>query len=89
MGDDGAGALAEALLETPRPALLHLSLSSNRVGDAGCGRLAPLLRRAGPLQTLQLASNLVTDAGVEVLLHAAEHSLALRQLTLQLSQALK
>jgi hypothetical protein len=64
IGAPSAEALASALSKRTVPVLEGLSLSDNRLGDAGLSALAPSLRRLPALKKLSLGRNLIGDAGV-------------------------
>ena len=81
--DSAAVALAEAAAAFA-PQLRRLVLSSNPIGDAGCGALAAALASLPQLAVLQLGDTEVGDAGAAALAAAldSDHAPALMQLWL-------
>ena len=60
-----AGGAVLAGVPTICPALVHLYLTGNRIGDIGAGRLAEVLKQCEALVTLDLGRNEVGAAGAE------------------------
>ena len=58
---------------TRNKTLLHLNLSSNKIGNQGCIALATSLRLNRTLLTLSLTGNTIGDIGVATLAKVSEH----------------
>jgi len=75
VGDEGAGALLEPLLQNPDHCLKFLDLSYNQLSDASINHLARLIGSSSTLETLRLKGNYdISDQGIRRTLEALQHS---------------
>lgn len=63
LGDEGATAVATALLANQRPSLTKLNLTANTISDHGATQLARLLRASTVLRHIDMTGNHVSDKG--------------------------
>lgn len=84
LGDDGATAVVDQLLDSPAVSLRQLGLSKNGIGDTGAARLATAIaQRSSQLVTVTLANNVIGEAGALALLKAVRRSGTLTSLDLR------
>lgn len=69
-GDVGAAAIAEAVMDSARPALSVIRLAGNNISDAGATQLAAMLRQNTTVGLLGLNANIISDDGANALLAA-------------------